>query len=247
MEKMISLTDKKDPKVIIIPNASNRPITTAEYQMNQFKELGIKVCNFVYASDSLADKDSIIQHISDADIIFFSGGDQRRLTRDLNGSRLLAAIHKRYSDGAVIAGTSAGAAVMSEIMITGDELISQDSTRAFCTIQNGNIATTPGFRFINKAIIDQHFITRKRQNRLVSIVLEHPDLLGIGIDESTAIIVNPDETFDVIGDNAVIVYDARAANKISINSANQFSAADIKMHILTSGQRFNIVKRRVEK
>ncbi|MGC9363451.1 MAG: cyanophycinase [Fidelibacterota bacterium] len=245
MEKMISLSNNAQPKVIVIPNASSCPVTTAEYQVGQFKKLGINDCSFLYVVHDSANSDDVLDQISKADILFFSGGDQRRLTADLNGTRLLSAIKERYYNGAVIAGTSAGAAVMSKIMIIGDELINQDSTRSFYTIQKGNIVTTPGFGLIENAIIDQHFITRKRHNRLISLVLENPKLLGIGIDESTAIIVNPDNTFRVFGEHAVIVYDASKATHIESDLANQLSCVGIKMHILTSGQRFDMVKRSV--
>lgn len=245
MEKIIQLAGGTDSKVIIIPNASSRPSETADYQMNQFRDLGVTDCDYVYVKDSLANADKTLEKVSNADIIFFSGGDQSRLTTDLNGTRLLETIHERYRKGAVIAGTSAGAAVMSEIMITGDELINTDSTRSFYTIQQGNIATTAGFGFITDAIIDQHFITRKRHNRLISLVLENPDLLGIGIDESTAIIVNPDLTFDVIGEHGVIIYDASQAKSIQLDSHQQFSAETLKIHLLTSGQRYHLVKRRI--
>src|SRR5690606_3561987 len=93
-------------------------------------------------------------------------------------------------------GTSAGAAVMSTPMITGDERhpggSRPDSTEPFMTIARDNIITSTGFGLIDGAILDQHFLRRKRHNRLVSAVLEHPKLLGVGIDESTALLVQPD-------------------------------------------------------
>jgi cyanophycinase len=146
-----------------------------------------------------------------------------------------------YRERGIISGTSAGAAVMSKIMITGDEIIQPDSNDSFTTIMKGNIATTQGFGFVTSAIIDQHFIYRKRHNRLLSLVLENPEILGIGIDESTAILVSPDLTFTVIGEYQVIVYDASESNDISTSDKGFFSSSNIKMHILKHGDKFNLI------
>jgi len=157
-------------------------------------------------------------------------------------------IHKKlleiYEKGAVIGGTSAGAAVMSEIMITGDEKREVEEGHAFETIQANNIVTVRGFGFIKTAIIDQHFVRRKRHNRLISLVAENPRLLGVGIDESTAIIYAPDEIFEVVGERNVIVYDATQA-QIRISPSQLLNGFNIIMHILSSGDRFNLKTKEV--
>ena len=145
-----------------------------------------------------------------------------------------------YARGAVIGGTSAGAAIMSQVMITGEELLNDDKANAFKFIKKGNIETAVGLGFLTNAIIDQHFIKRKRLNRLFSVVLEHPQLLGIGIDESTAIIVNPDEMFEVLGESAVMVIDPRSATRIRADHSGNLSARDIKTHLLMAGDRFDM-------
>jgi cyanophycinase len=129
-------------------------------------------------------------------------------------------------------------------MITGDEAKNNDSSYSFVTIEKGNVITSEGFGFIEDAIVDQHFIFRKRQNRLISLVLENPNLLGIGIDEETSIIVNNKMEFQVLGEYQVIVYDA-SDSKISINSKEQFGAENIKHHILNSNDRFDIKSKKV--
>lgn len=93
--------------------------------------------------------------------------------------------------------------------------------------------------------IDQHFVKRKRDDRLISVVLEHPRLIGVGIDEATAIIVNPDSTFDVLGDNGVIVYDATKANSIRTDRNGNLSARNMRMDILSSGDRHSFTDKRV--
>ena len=134
---------------------------------------------------------------------------------------------------------------MSEVMITGNELVNKDSSTAFNVIEKGNIQTTKGFGFITKAVIDQHFIKRKRNNRLISVVLEHPDLLGIGIDESTAIQVNPDDTFEVLGESQVIIYNPLNAKDIRLNQDRKFSVSNMGMDILVNGQKFDMNKKHV--
>jgi len=149
-----------------------------------------------------------------------------------------------YEAGGVIGGTSAGAAVMSEIMITGDEKRTVDDDHAFETIEADNIVTARGFGFIKAVIIDQHFVRRKRHNRLISLVAEHPGILGVGIDESTAIVVNPDDTFDVIGERSVIVYDFSEA-KVKIFPTKDVGAHNGRMHILKQDDRFDLKARTI--
>jgi cyanophycinase len=175
--------------------------------------------------------------------VFFSGGAQSRLTEVLLNTRLLGVIKNIYNSGGVIAGTSAGAAVMSQIMITGDEKKYGEDDRAFATIEKNNIVTTKGFGFIGTAVIDQHFIARKRHNRLISIVLENPHLIGIGIDESTAIIIDPNLNLSVIGDGQIIIYDAKGVKDISVDNNDLFSATGIVMHILRSGKSYSLERR----
>jgi cyanophycinase len=156
----------------------------------------------------------------------------------LNGTPLLRKLKQLYLDGAVIGGTSAGAAIMSAMMITGKEHLSRDTNNAYSFIRGGNIETAEGLGFIHDAIVDQHFIRRKRHNRLLSLVLEHPGLLGIGIDEGTAIVVTPTRKFEVVGEGTVMVFDARRARNISTDKNQNLSAANITMHLLGAGDSF---------
>lgn len=244
MQKFVELAGGTDSKIAVIPNASGDAVDTGIYQVNQLKELGAKEALFVYAKNEEADNDSVLEKLNGVTGIFFSGGDQRRLTADLVGTKLFNRIKEIYNSGGVIGGTSAGAAVMSRIMITGDEAKNNDSSYSFVTIEKGNVITSEGFGFIEDAIVDQHFIFRKRQNRLISLVLENPNLLGIGIDEETSIIVNNKMEFQVLGEYQVIVYDAYNS-KISINSKEQFGAENIRLHILNSNDRFDIKSKKV--
>lgn len=191
-----------------------------------------------------ADADSNVARVAKATGIWFGGGDQSRLTGVLKGTRVESAMHARFAAGAVVGGTSAGAAVMSSVMITGDERhrggdrLPSDSSDAFLTIARDNVVTAPGFGFITNAVVDQHFFRRKRHNRLVSVVLEHPQLLGVGIDESTALVVDSLGRWTVIGASAVIVYDARRST-ITAPGAMPLGATGIGMSVLPPGSSYD--------
>src|SRR5581483_11523244 len=190
-----------------------------------------------------ATTDSVAHLLDDATGVWFIGGDQNKLIAALRGTKTDSAMHARYRAGAVIAGTSAGAAVMSATMITGDErhpggARPDSSTGGFMTIARGDIVTDSGFAFLRDAIVDQHFLRRKRHNRLISVVLEDTPHLAAGIDESTALIVTPDGTWRVAGESVVIIYDARHAH-ITGGDSPVLGATDVRMHVLPAGSTFD--------
>ena len=172
--------------------------------------------------------------------VWFTGGDQARITEVLAGTRLLEQIRALYRGGAVIGGTSAGAAIMSDSMLTGNQTRG-DSTGYFGdefeTIAYGTIEVVPGLGFLPGTIVDQHFVARERHNRLLSAVIERPTLVGVGIDESTAIEVGPDGRWTVRGASQVIVYDARSA-AIAADRAVA-GASGIHLHVLPPGAVFD--------
>jgi cyanophycinase len=145
---------------------------------------------------------------------------------------LYQALHDAYHQGAVIAGTSAGAAVMSRHMITGDQKKHPEYTGDFQTIEAGNMELAPGMGFLSPVVIDQHFIRRMRFNRLLSVVLEHPELTGIGIDESTALYVKGRQGI-VYGDGQILVIRVRADPVQSEHGL--LGARDIRLDLLLKG------------
>ena len=145
----------------------------------------------------------------------------------------------------MVGGTSAGAAVMSTPMLTGDENHpggerppAKDSSDAYMTIARENVVTAQGFSLLPGAIVDQHLLRRRRSNRLVSLVLEHPDLVGVGIDESTALEVEPDGEWSVLGASAAVVYDARQAT-ITAPAAKPLGGTGMRIDVLPSGSRYD--------
>jgi cyanophycinase len=172
--------------------------------------------------------------IEEATGIFFTGGNQLQVTSLIGGSELDRALHKKYEQGAVIAGTSAGAAMMSNTMIiTGPP---QENPRL------GTVQLGPGLEFLMGGVIDTHFSERGRHGRLLTTVAQYPHDLGIGIDENTALVFHKDE-FEVIGEGAVTIIDAGALTYTNVPVAREHDSLalyDIKLHVLTVGHRFNM-------
>lgn len=249
IQKIIELAGGPHAKIVIVPNASGDPLDAALYQRYDFESNGAKNVHFFLFDRAQADLDSVVALFDGATGIFFSGGDQRVLADDLLGTKVLAKIHQIYQDGGVISGSSAGAAIMSERMITGDKIgfdeANPDTTFDFDTIKKEVVELEPGFGFVTQAIIDQHFIARQRQNRLMSVALEYSQLLGIGIDEQTAIIVNPDDTFEVMGNYTVFIIDPVNAQNIRTDTNGNLSASNIIVHLLQSGQKFDLNSRQL--
>ena len=192
-----------------------------------------------------ADTEEAARRLDGVTGVWFGGGDQARLTAVLLHTRVEAAIRELYRKGAVVGGTSAGAAAVSTPMLTGEERRpggdrppAKDSNDAYMTIARGNVVTAEGFGLLPGAIVDQHFVRRRRNNRLLSLVLENPALVGVGIDESTALEVGPDGPWRVLGASVAVVYDARKA-RITPAGAARLGAADVKLHVLPAGATFD--------
>lgn len=174
---------------------------------------------------------------------WFLGGDQLRLAATLLGTRALETIERRFHEGAVVGGTSAGAAVMSNAMLTGrGRRLKGAEAAELRKIARGMADVGLGFGFFPGAIVDQHFMQRARYNRLLSAVLDHPQLLGVGIDEETALLVRPDGFWEVLGSHYVKIFDARRA-RILEDDDTLAGATDIRMHILPAGSLYNPKRR----
>lgn len=233
-------TQNGKSRIVVFGMASEEGKTGGESKARELRALGADAVS-LWVQHGDADADSVVQVVRGATAVWFIGGDQSKLTAALGGSRTAAAIVERYRAGAVIGGTSAGAAVMSAIMITGDErhpgALRPDTSLTLGTIDRDNIVTAAGFGLIENAIIDQHFLRRRRHNRLISLVLEHEPHLGVGIDESTALVVGADGNWRVNGASVAVIYDAR---KSAITSAGTpLGATSVTMHVLPAGSRFN--------
>ena len=246
MRQFVELAGGADhARIRIIPNSSGSPRTRGEELTEEFKALGVRDVSYVLYTRAQAEQEGAEKAFDGATGVFFSGGDQIRVTRALLHTPVHRKLHALYQEGAVLGGTSAGAAIMSRVMITGDETINKDTLHLFPFIRKGNVVTVEGMGFVENAIIDQHFIYRKRHNRLLTVVLEHPTLVGVGIDESTAIILSPNNTFTVTGEGTVIVFDATAATPARTDPAGNLAASGILTHVLMRGDVYDLSARRV--
>ena len=221
---------------VILPMASIEPDSAIYYSAKQFTELGIKPekikgFNFQKNRQNVEHLDSLAK----AALIYISGGDQNRFMDIVIDSPVSDAIKRAYQNGATIAGTSAGAAVMSKKMITGDEFKHPEYTGDFRTIEAENIELKEGLGLLKNAIIDQHFIKRMRMNRLISTAIENPEEFSIGIDESTAILVQND-TARVIGASQVIVLKSNQEGKVSENGL--LGGRDLNLSVILPGEKF---------
>jgi len=226
-------------KIVVFPMASSEPQETGAGLVSEFMNLGARQVENIILTRDQALSETSIRLLDGVGGVFFSGGDQSRQMAVLRQTPLHRRLLELYDQGCVMAGTSAGAAVMSEVMITGDERREPEEGHEFETLEAGNIVTGEGLGFIRTAIIDQHFVTRKRHNRLISLVAEKPSLLGIGIDEETAIIVGPDETFEVVGRRSVVVYDGSRADT-EVTPSGLIAIRGAAVHVLIEGDRFDL-------
>lgn len=222
---------------VILPMSSAEPDSSVYYARLQFLNQGytdVVGLHFVKNERPSAAK---LDSIRNAKLIYISGGDQNRFMDVVGGTGIEAAIHEAFSRGSLIAGTSAGAAVMSKVMITGNELKHPEYSSTFRNIDADNIELGTGLGLLLGAVIDQHFVRRSRYNRLISAVIENPELKGIGIDESTAILVSGSNA-EVVGVSQVIVLQNKNRDKVVRNG--KLGADSLEMSILLPGDKFKI-------
>jgi cyanophycinase len=240
MERFIRLAGGPESAVILVlPMASEDAVGTGNEQVAEFHQLGVKHVRSLVFARTEAHTERIRTNLVSATGIYFTGGDQSRLAQVLVGTPAATLLLERYRSGATIGGTSAGAAIQSALMITGNELPPTSKNDGFTRIRHQQVEIVPGLGFITNAIVDQHFIARRRQNRLLAATIEHPGLLGLGIDEETAVIVGPDGQWDVLGERSVLVFDARRAQAIRTDGQGNLGARDLRLHLLLNGDQFD--------
>ena len=232
-------------RIVIFTMASSVPQEVGPELVAEFKGNGAKdvvACQLTHAEAMAPGSDKILDG---AGGVWFSGGDQAFLTAALLGTPIHKRMLELYEAGCVIGGTSAGAAVMSEFMITGNERRTNNEEGTWEVILADDVLHTEGFGFVRSAVIDQHFVTRRRHNRLIAVVLQNPSLVGVGIEESTAVLVRPDGKYEVLGEGQVIVYDARRA-KTFRSPDGHLGGHGLTVHVLLPGDVYDLAAGRVE-
>lgn len=226
LQRALALAGGPSARVVVFPQASEEA-DTGDVAVAMWKKAGATDVRWLNLKDPAADA----RAVGAASIIWFPGGDQNNLMKAFAGTPVPDAIRARYAAGAVVGGTSAGAAVMSPIMLTGDADLQSITVAA--------TKTAPGLGLWPGVIVDQHFLKRQRHSRSISAVMDHPDHLGIAIDERTAAIVSGTR-FEVLGESSIVVLDARKA-VIEPRAPGQLAAGrGILLHVLTNGMTFDL-------
>lgn len=226
--------------IVVLPMATSEPDTSFYYIKAQLE----KACGNMIANLNFGRKDTAnkvwLDSLQNAKLIFITGGDQGRFMNVVLHSPIQQAIKNAYNIGATVAGTSAGAAVMPQYMITGEHLLG-DTTyySTFKELRNNNIEIKEGLGLLTSAVVDQHFIVRSRYNRLLSAVAKYPDLPCIGIDESTAIIVHGNDV-KVTGEGQVILFSN--PKNLRYTAAGYIKFDDVRMSIFSDGDGFRLGK-----
>lgn len=239
LQEFIRRAGGEQARLLVLPQASSLA-DTGEFYRTAFASLGVRRLAKVLACTerSQVDTPDNLQAVRSAEGIFIAGGNQMRLTGLFGGTQLEAELLAAYRRGTVLAGTSAGAAALSKVMLAFG--------RSGPTPRQGLAQFTPGLGFTDKLLFDQHFRQRDRLGRLIYAVVAYPGLLGAGVDENTAAILEDDNLLTVLGTGAVTIVDGHAltATDVAETTGRQVvAAAGLQVHVLTEGCQFDVQRR----
>lgn len=225
MTKFIELSGAESGKILVIPWASGVQDESFEaFNKDVIALSKIKVEKASLAPLNAETKVTFLNQLKSATGVFFCGGDQTRIMTVLQDEELFNALQAKYKSKTVFAGTSAGTAIMSQKMITGEG--------DFKVIDGSKVEIKKGLGLLTNIIVDQHFIKRQRQNRLIGLIFQNPELLGVGIDENTALYVEGNRVAEVMGESRVMIFEA-------LKNRNE-----MKFLLLEKGEKFDLEKRK---
>ena len=235
LKRFVQESGGRESRIAVLTVATEYPRQVGAEYNALFLGLGAQEVQVLDVSDRTQ---ANAQEIGKSTGVFFTGGDQLRITGLLGGTLLGRMLQQLYEQGIIIAGTSAGASVMSDTMIVGGEA---------GTPKKNTLTMAPGLGLLRSVVIDQHFAQRGRIGRLLSAISQNPYVLGVGIDEDTAILVQSDARFSVVGSNTVTVLDASPSTTTNVSETTPGQAlvlSPILMHVLSDSYGFDL-KRRV--
>ena len=237
LSRFTKLCGGREARIMVIPTASLRNETGPEYQ-DLFKSMGARsMCVPIEKRDDCFDKEAI-RILEGATGIFITGGNQLRLSTILGGTPVARRIRKLNAEGIHVAGTSAGAAIVSEHMIAGG--------RSGPSPRESGVELAPGLGLTNRVIVDQHFNQRQRMGRLLAALSFNPFACGLGIDENTAGFIGPDGDMEVVGKGTVTVVDPadlRHSSMSYVRKAEAVTLIGLRLHVLAAGAHFNVETR----
>jgi cyanophycinase len=239
LQHFVEVSGGASANIVVIPTASRLSETGPRYE-KIFNELGAdKVAVMDFDTRRDCQEPGRLGRIEEATGIFFTGGNQLRLTTLLGGTPVAKLIRTRNAHGVTVGGTSAGASILSEHMIAyGDE---------GSAVISGSVRLAPGLGLTNRFIIDQHFRQRDRLGRLITALTYNPFAVGIGLDEDTAAFIGPDETVEVSGSGGVTIVDASEVSYSSVAESVEgqpVCVLGLRLHFLIAGATFNLHTRR---
>ncbi|HVO09279.1 MAG TPA: cyanophycinase [Vicinamibacteria bacterium] len=229
MARFVEWAGGRQARLLVVPWASGEPKESCETLVAELRALGPG--SVECAPGTVLDakgraapleperRRECLSLLARATGVFFTGGDQARVMDVLADAALLQAMRARYAEGAVFGGTSAGAAIMSPLMITGEG--------DFTVIDGAQVDTRPGLGLLEGVVVDQHFVKRQRENRLFGLVLMHPELRGIGVDEGTALLVTGGRRAEVVGPGPVMLVDATGPDCLAIGLLRSGQTIDL--------------------
>ena len=242
LRRVLELTGKPAPRVGVITTASAYPEEVFADYLQAFERLGAgAVLDISIRERADAEASVFIEMIDGSDAIFIAGGDQMRLTSIFGASTALKSLRARYQEGAVIAGTSAGAACQCTTMVYGG--------KATDSLRKGTVKMTAGFGLIEGIIIDTHFLERGRFSRLMEVGATNPEYLGVGLSEDSAALFENDKLY-AFGAGHVILVDSSeitSSNVFELDDGEAVSLYNVKIHALVDGDVYSIVDRHVLK
>ena len=231
----------QDGALVVVTAASNLPDELWGTYEPVFRDLGVRDVRHLHVDTRAEARDlERVRLLDDARVVFFTGGNQLKLTSQLGDTPVYHTVREFYERGGCVAGTSAGASVVTETMlVTGDSAASPHVADA--------VVMAPGFGFLPGVIVDQHFAERGRIGRLIGAVAQNPRMLGIGVDENTAIVCDGHRGFTVLGSGGVYVVDGREvthSNVVDESRRRTLSVFGLQLHLLNVGDTFDFVERR---
>lgn len=239
LRPMVDTAKGPESRVLLFTSASRLSLDELHSRYGALLErTGVKNWEIIHPTNpEEANRPDLVEKIPSADVLFFGGGDQSRLVDVFKNTALLQAIIKHHEQGAVLAGTSAGAAAMADPMIIGG--------RPEDGLDKGAIRIASGFGIIPGVFIDTHNLQRARITRLFNLLMQKPEYVGIGLDENTAVILRGN-TLEVVGENSVIITDlseARDSNAVVAKTGHPMAAWNIHFHPIIEGWTYDFKNR----
>src|SRR5829696_4506154 len=234
LERFVDLAGGKKARIAIIPTASDDPQRSGDGYATLFREMGVREADWLRVERREdANGEPSLSLLREATGLFITGGDQARLVELLVGTLVMECIRMRNADGVIVAGTSAGASILSALMMAGGTGVGGDSNES--AARKGMVDVVAGFGLLQDIIIDQHFSQRGRLGRLLSVFAGTPGLIGIGLDEDTAVLIDREGTLEAVGSNMVTIvdyFDRQDGEVLTITGSS--------LHVLAGGRQFDV-------